>query len=410
MENTEHIVVVVGAGVFGSNHINALSKHERINEQVRVAAIVDTDPLALLNQMGKTYSGRLYWNSAAATETQKQTYNNLSREGRVLITPIDSVADVIRLEEANTLVNATSTPSHISVLDDALRVRDLAQIPVIRTIFQEKPIAEHLADAQEIAQTIRDHDIRFCVNSVLAFSPVWGTFDYFHEKAKNEGFKLISVDCSYGKNRTNDTRPATNGWTGMDGFHPLDIIGRVVDEKIDLNYSKGHHGFLAEKASEDGHAMHSYECEGYAGDIEVRLEGSFAWDEQVRRVQFYYQSEDDDSFEEQCIELNFDYLEDGVRRDGVAHYSDYGRDKMLLRSSSGFDDETEREINGVRLIPDKLFRYYENGFSGNPVVCDLDKALSHQETLETMMTPNEVIYLDAQYMPAPVLFSPAAPQ
>lgn len=399
MENSKHVVVVVGAGVFGSKHINALSKHEAINERVRVAAIVDTDPQALLNQIGKT-SSALYWNVSTATKAQQQTYKNLTPEDQALITPIESVADVIRLEEANTLVNATSTPSHISVLEDALSVRDLAQIPLITTIFQEKPIAEHLADAQEIAQTVRDHNIRFCVNSVLAFSPVWGTFDYFHEKAKNEGFELISVDCSYGKNRTNDTRPATNGWTGMDGFHPLDIIGRVVDEKIDINYSKGHHGFLAEKASEDGHVMHSYECEGYAGDVELRLEGSFAWDEQVRRVQFYYQSEDDDSVEQQCIELNFDYMEDGVRRDGVAHYSDYGRDKMLLRSSSGFDDETEREINGVRLIPDKLFRYYENGFSGNPVVCDLDKALAHQQTLETMMAPNEVIYLDAQYMPA----------
>ncbi|MBX2834146.1 MAG: Gfo/Idh/MocA family oxidoreductase [Micavibrio sp.] len=375
-------IAVFGAGKFGSAHIKTLQ--ELSSDRFSLKAIIDPDPQKLLQWSDQNIP--VYWWRSEANEAAMSAYSQLSQDELAKITVLDDddgVRALIKRDGINTLCNTSTTTAHIQVLEVALSARNDNGVPYISTIMQEKPFGVNLEETQNVQEIIRAHSIDFHMNSVLMYSPIWEEFNE-HAAGMPKDAQLSKIICSYGKNRMNDTRPATNGWAGMDLVHALEIMARNAKGKIEVTCSKGFYGFLAENASDTGNVIHSLDAEGEIDGVPFSLVGSFAWADQARRVQFEFRScaNPENAF---AYELNFD------ERGADGKYTD--RLTYAEREPGGESWNVKDEV--LTGETDKLSLYYQRALAGQDALCDLDKSVKLQKFLDILIKPNNIINIDA---------------
>lgn len=136
----------------------------------------------------------------------------------------NSIAEIVTQEEVSGIVNATQTDSHIEVVESALSVKAPNGSSVVKRILQEKPFGLFDGDVKfdSVCDTLTTSNIRFSLNSILMFSDIWDVADEY--LAQQKRVHIIASECIYGKNRTNDTRPAHEGVFGTEGTHAIDIL------------------------------------------------------------------------------------------------------------------------------------------------------------------------------------------
>jgi hypothetical protein len=197
------------------------------------------------------------------------------------------MAHVIAGTDITGIIGATQTDTHLTVLKEALSVGK--DRPQITSVLQEKPFGLFDDDVNafdDVAAIIRQNDIRFNLDSILMFSAVYDVFGSFLKA--NPDLMHVGTYCTYGKNRTRDTRPAHMGVFGTEGTHALDIARRVGHAYLPLTFDHGKiaQGFVTEQ---DNDIPYETNCVLRTDKgMPVRIEMSLAFDANYRRVRHIF--------------------------------------------------------------------------------------------------------------------------
>lgn len=379
-----HRVFQVGVGKMGLNHVKTIEQLTHDGHDIALVGVCDISLDALLAFRAQYPHIPAY----LVRDARNTDFNTQALPQGIEV--IDSVAAGITRTAANTLMNCTNNNSHVPVLEDALSLRGEDGKTVIRTVFQEKPFAHTHDAAMKVATLIRSEDILFSLNSILEFSPIWNDF---HRVIAEHGDSLTlrKVLCAYGKDRTQDTRPAQGGWVGLEGIHALDISSVGLSGlKVDADSITATRGFLAPAASADGTADFAIDCTVAAKDksgrdVSIHIDGSFAWADQRRSSLYVFDTSDGKIL---CLQVMFD------KRDNMD-----GKLRDELRVVE-FDiaNKTHRDVLTTQSDGNKLYDYYLCTITPEKQhrVYGLDKALSVQKTLDNLSTPARTIQLDAK--------------
>jgi predicted dehydrogenase len=377
--------VLVGVGQMGKAHAKTVVSDDLANIELVSVCDCDVDRLLAFRNENPDIPVFLIPKNGARDDTQIKR----AKENGIDFYP--AIADIIKDLECDTLINVTHNNSHVPVLEDAFNARHQDGSLFIQTVFQEKPFAHNLAEAENIGQTISENNITFNLNGILTFSPIWNDFHQKTDALKAEGFQLKSVKCSYGKNRQQDTRPCQGGWVGMEAIHALDISTTGLhDIEIKQDSILSLRGFLAPHASEensDGIVSYAQECEISAktsdnAPVTIQMEGSYAWAEKNRRVQYVFA---DSKNNEKTIQLDFDVASSSGK--GMA-------DRMMISSPNGAPEVIESNA-------DKLHGYYQSTLDplDKRPLYDLTRAIAVQKTLENMAKSQNVQDLHSDLAP-----------
>lgn len=161
----DHKVLQIGIGVMGTHHANAI-KDLSTKEDISLCGVCDSnlDKLISFNQENPNIPVYLVYAPKYQTreefEAQKEIALSLG------VTVIETVAEAVQELDVNTLMNCTNNESHIPVLESALSVIEEEQTK-IRTVFQEKPFAHDLEEAEQFTKSIEGKDVSFSLNSIL---------------------------------------------------------------------------------------------------------------------------------------------------------------------------------------------------------------------------------------------------
>ena len=254
-------ILIAGAGTMGTHYARNLSEmRDELDVSNIVCVDVDIEKCQLLRE------------------------KNLGVDVHHIEMKAGALANVVRSQNINGLIGATQTDSHISVLNEALSVS--SERPQITRILQEKPFglfdekgAEHF---NNIVDTVQKNEIRFGMDSILMFSEIYGVFDKF--LTENPDLIHTSTMCIYGKNRTQDTRPAHMGIFGTEGTHAIDIARRLGNEYLDLSFAGGE---IVQGLITDNDPDVPYACRSdfkAASGASIAIEMSLAFDKNYRQV------------------------------------------------------------------------------------------------------------------------------
>jgi predicted dehydrogenase len=281
-----------------------------------------------------------------------------------------AIASLIEQNDINGLIGATQTDSHLSVLKEALSVG--SQRPQIQHILQEKPFglfeSSNDSDFDGVVSTIKKHDIRFGMDSILMYSDVYDTFASYI--LRNPDLIHQSTKCIYGKNRTKDTRPAHMGVFGTEGTHAIDISRRIGNEYLDLKFASGviDQGFLTERDRDVPYACDAlYQTES---DAPVQIRMSLAFDQNYRQVGHVFKNARSETIE---VTIHFDKRNDtGVSQDTFTAYNVDTHD-IELHTSAPSDTKLKSALCAV---------FSDNGKS----VYDIDQTIRLRSLLGQTMT------------------------
>ena len=371
----------------GLNHAKAIQAQAALHPDVKLSAVSDRDYNALIKAREILPPDTpLYW---VPDDDSVITPDNLEA---FKIERIASHAAIIEKHQITALTNAVHNDGHVSVLEDALTIRAADGTPSIHTIWQEKPYGRINENHNAVNRIIADHHIVFSLNSILLYSPVWHAIDDCLSSSPQ--MQLTSVKCTYGKDRTQDTRPAFDGWVGMEGIHAVDLIHSTLDE-LEFTHAEHIYGFLAENASDDGHVAFAVKAEGTGKrngqNVNVDLKGSFAWAQQYRRLVLHFS---DASCQEQKIQIDFDMGKRGNLYDRLQVW----RNGACIKSEEFRPQEIT--IDGIKYVKDKLFEYYNAVISGQTPRCDLERTISSQTQLARLLKPDVIHKTDAKHAPS----------
>ncbi len=347
-------VLIVGVGFMGTNHAIVLLDQQKLHDNVRLVGVADIN--------------------AGNLAAFSQSYPHIPT---FLLNENTTVADVIRQTGATAIADVTNTNAHPGVIKSALSVPD-----AIHTVFQEKPIAVTLNDADEMAKLITTQNITYSMDSIMMHSPIWKDFEEALDDQQTP-LQMEFIRCTYGKDRTKDSRPAVGGYVYLEGVHAIDISSHGI-ERLDpdsLNIV-GYHGFLAEKASEDGTCLYAVNAHMQAissagNTVIIEQEGSLTFDQNYRRVQYGYARPDGKKL---VLQLEFDTKARGdVLQGWVVDPADGSNVQVC---NSAFANHKIDTPNGPVKI-DKLFGFYDSVLSGHMTnVCGIGKALHLQAALD----------------------------
>ena len=393
----EYRTLIIGIGAMGRNHARKIMSGDLPNMHLEVVCDSDLGALMKFRSENPDVPVALIPHNG---EKDQEAIEQARRNG---IEVFNTAKDVIDHYDCNTLVNATHNPSHIPVLEDCFSARDEKGVCKIRTVFQEKPFAHTYEEAKQMEGFIKDNDITFNLNGILSFSPIWNDFVQSKNDLEKMGFKLSSVQCTYGKDRTNDNRPAPNGWVGLEAIHALDISTFDMRDVAVKNGSvTALNGFLAQNANMDddsgvvpfGHQSRFSAITACGNPVSIDIEGSFAWAEQNRRVRYSFE---DNSGQKAVLEVEFDRRGEGTPQD-VLTRAVYDKNGEVLVAP-------EEKISGA----DKLLGYYKAVVdpADQKPLYTIDRAMKVQGALEKMGQPDKTIQIDAMAAPkSPQLFKP----
>lgn len=385
-------VLQVGVGIMGMNHANAINDLSS-NEDISLCGVCDSSLDKLLAFKESNPDVPVYLVYAPQYQTRAE-YEALKERAMTFGLPaIESVSEAVEELDVNSLMNCTNNESHIPVLESALSVRDGEQTK-IGMVFQEKPFAHTLQEAEDFTEKIKDENVSFSLNSILGFSGIWDDFHAFIENYPGT-LKLKKVITSYGKDRTQDTRPATGGWVGMEAIHAVDISTALIkDLEIEEDKTVSTYGFLARGASTDGQV--GFGIGGFikgqnkqnTGEVEVEIEGSFAWKEQVRRSIYIF--EDEDKGTTIASQLLFDKSEGPTKCDEL----------KIFEFDSAMAVPTELQSSHSNV--DKLRQYYLCSIDPKERarLYDINRALGVQDVLEKLSRPAKTFNVPASHSAA----------
>ena len=259
-----------------------------------------------------------------------------------------NMASIVQEHRASGLIGATHTNNHLSVIKDTLSATNQNGLPLIRNVLQEKPFGLFEDDTQafiDIVKAIDDKDIKFSLNSILMFSDIWKATDDFLGDYPNIIRKASF--CVYGKDRTQDTRPAHEGVFGTEGTHAIDILrgrGRLKQD-IDITESTLTYGDI----SNDTDIPYICEMRGFSNSgAFLDLEMSLAFDKNYRYVDHHLTNSTNN--QEMLMRLTFDhqgedsmYIYDVATGNIMAEKSVPSNTKLANSMRATFTDSTDYE-------------------------------------------------------------------
>lgn len=383
---SEYKILQVGIGIMGKNHANAIQKLSE-TAPISLAAVCDADIDKLAAFREDNPDVPVYLTHSPQYQTA-DAFNAMTQKAALLDIPVvKDVAEIVAAQQVNTLMNCTNNDSHIPVLESALSVME-EDATKIRMVFQEKPFAHSLAEAERFTEKIKDQKVTFSLNSILEHSEIWDDLHQFMADYDGD-LVLQKIVTSYGKDRTQDTRPATGGWVGLEGIHAVDISTALLNKlAVQTDQTTATYGFLAEKASKDGNenfAIHTH-IQGQQADqkIDVEIEGSFAWQDQMRRTLYIF--EDTKNNKQIVCQMTFDKQENGQRFDEMQAVS--------------FDKATgaKQTLTVAQSNADKLQHYYKSSIAKNPIkpLYDIGRSMDVQRVLDQLAQPAKITHAPAQ--------------
>lgn len=277
-------IVIVGAGTMGTHYArNLVTMKDEFN--IEEIACVDTD----------------------FQQCDKFNKENLGISAQYIGDLPEVLANVVRSQKMNGIIGATQTDSHISVLKEALSVMKDG-VPQITRILQEKPFGLFNEGSQtdmfDIVEKIKVHNIRFGMDSILMFSDVYDHFSGL--LSDNSDWTHITAFCTYGKNRTKDTRPAHMGVFGTEGTHAIDIARRLGNVYLPLTCKGGNitQGFITERDPDVPYACCAdFNTKADGSGVPIHIQMSLAFDKNYREVIHVFENKNGERIE---VTLNFD--------------------------------------------------------------------------------------------------------
>lgn len=196
----------------------------------------------------------------------------------------DTIASVIEIENISGIVNATQTDSHLAVIESALSAKATNGSSHITRVLQEKPFGLFDGDDDKfdrICSQIESRNIRFSLNSVLMFSDIWAAVDGF--LSQKSRVQILASECIYGKDRTQDTRPAHEGVFGTEGTHAIDILRGRGFLAQDIAFGKS--SLTRGDISVDKDVVYDCTVGNKASEVETQsLQMSLRYDQNYRQV------------------------------------------------------------------------------------------------------------------------------
>ena len=255
--------------------------------------------LAGFGTMGKYYAEKLSEHTAAwdielvgIVDTSEAAFDLAQADGRKFKT--DILADVLQktpsfktMDEAlsttqpQIIINTTNSSAHIDI------IRALAQYP--RTGFlTEKPLVDKLIEEQEAFERLSGHFVS--MNMITNFSlAAAGLRTWISE---NPQLKLIGLDAVWGKDRRTDTRPTPG--VASDIVHPIGLMQSVFNaQDWHLQEAQGLYGTLStDRNGQPVDCVYDYKTSFMTDVAPVKIDCSFAWQDQARRVTGFFQDTD----------------------------------------------------------------------------------------------------------------------
>ena len=265
-------VLICGFGKMGRVHFNSLCKLDPGLEKFDITIVDRND--AVFNQLPEE-----------------------ARESVTTYTDLDSAL----ASDPELVVMAFNDDQHLAAFEK------IKQSSSVRGVFAEKPLCKTRDEAEQLRPYFTGQNAPFLsIHTVINFSDI---FDIAEERfgQRLDGYEPILVEASWGKNRTKDTRPTIG--VVSDLTHPLSIINDVLGfDKMIWQSGNAKKGHLAEAA---GNVVWHYDKQVLsAGDVPVRLESSYGWGAQNRRVKVLFQKDQGNMC---AVEYNFDIRAPGVK-------------------------------------------------------------------------------------------------
>lgn len=258
-------IVLAGFGVMGRHYADKLARHGQ-EWGVEIAALVDTRPESfdLLSMDPQKF------NLPVLTDLLQRTpqYSDIGA----------ALAD----HNPDILINTTNNQAHIEM------IRALELCPAAQAFLTEKPLVNQTSEEAEAEIRLRDHFVS--MNMVTNFSAAAAALRTWI--AENPQLKLIGIDAVWGKDRRDDLRPTPG--IANDIVHPVGLVQSVFGaQDWVLQNVQGLYGTLS--TSRDGQSVecaYHFTMDFTTNAASVRMDTSFAWLDQARRVTGFFQDTD----------------------------------------------------------------------------------------------------------------------
>lgn len=306
--------------------------------------------IAGFGTMGKYYAEKLWvhapdWGVALAgiADISSEAFDLTKVDSRkyktdILATVLQLAPQFSTVEEAllvvkpQIIINATNSPAHIEI------IRVLGQYPDVSGFLTEKPLVDQLLEEREAFERLSGHFVS--MNMITNFSvAATGLRDWL---AQHPQLKLIGLEGVWGKDRRADTRPTPG--IASDIIHPIGLMQSVFDaHNWQLQKANGLYGTLStDRQGQAVECVYHYTTSFMTSVAPVRMDCSFAWQDQARRVSGFFQ-DDDGSYK--IAELFLDEADDrvsGKRTDFFRIYdlsADFQDLRLVYESLLSSDDK-----------------------------------------------------------------------
>jgi hypothetical protein len=268
----------------------------------------------------------------------------------------ENIDDALLATRPDMVLNAANNEGHIEV------IRALQYHPDVKGFLGEKPLVGDERDEAEAHDHLRGRFVS--MNMVTNFSEA--VSDLRAWIGNNPQIELVGIDAVWGKDRTNDMRP-TPGIVN-DIVHPVGLIQAIygVDQWNLQDRAKGHQGVLSiDRDGKTVDCVYHYRAAFHTNAAPVRLDCSFGWKDQVRRVSAFYKDKEGqyyatdlflDEPEKENPKKRSDFFEvwklsDGLRPEKLLHRSNPSSadklERFVLSSVKGFRSGTPEARAGL---------------------------------------------------------------
>ena len=187
----------------------------------------------------------------------------------------DDLETALAERKPDIVLNAANNEAHIEI------IRSLGGHPNVDTYLTEKPLVGEDENLHEAEQRLRT--LMVSMNMVTNFSrAAIGMKEWL---AQHKELNLIGIDAVWGKDRRTDTRP-TPGIVN-DIVHPVGLVQSIfgATEWSLHSPAQGFYGLLStDRDGRENNCVYHYKAAFNTNIAPVRMDASFGWREQARRV------------------------------------------------------------------------------------------------------------------------------
>ena len=180
------------------------------------------------------------------------------------------------------VINATNNESHIDI------IRALEAHPEVKGFLAEKPLVNSGPEEVEATARLATHFVS--MNMITNFSAA--SIGLKEWVDANPRLKLIGLEGVWGKDRRADTRPTPG--IANDIVHPVGLMQSIFNVRNwDLKRADGLYGTLStDRAGNKVDCVYQYDLAFDTDVAPVRMDCSFAWKQQARRVSAFFEKPD----------------------------------------------------------------------------------------------------------------------